>query len=363
MAESSQEKTEDATPKRLREARKKGQVPKSKDLETIFVMITFFGVLSVSLGYMGKELKSLMTEAFRTVGDPRIGGDTIYSLGKASLYTMAKVCAPALLAGMLVAAIVGFLQVGGIFSLDPLKPQGKKLNPIEGLKNMFKTMTFIELIKNICKISFIFIIAYQVINGNLFQVLQTIRVSLFDASQLAGGIIFTIVLRVLILFMVLAVADFMIQRWQFMKQMRMSKDEVKREYKQDEGDPHIKSHRKALHREFAFGDVQKQVKTADAVVTNPVHVAVAIKYDKKEMGAPEIVAKGQRLFADMIRKVAEENNVPIMRNVPLAWSLLELEVGDEVPEELYNAVAEILAVVYKLKREQATKLESQNDYV
>ncbi|MFO1518468.1 MAG: type III secretion system export apparatus subunit SctU [bacterium] len=352
MAESSQEKTEDATPKRLREARKKGQVPKSRDLSTIFVLIAFFMTLCLSLGFMGGELKKLMIYIFDGVAQKDITGATLLSYGKQCLITLFKVCAPAFVAGMAVALIVGFLQVGPVFSLEPLKPQGKKLNPIEGVKNMFKTQTFIELVKNILKISFIFFMAYKVLNGSLFQILETMRLSILDSSKIAGDIIFRIVLRVLILFVAIALADFMIQRWQFMKQMRMSKDEVKREYKQDEGDPHIKSHRRALHREMVFGDMPKQVKSADAVITNPVHVAVAIKYDRSEMNAPEVVAKGQRLFAEAIRKVAEENKVPIMRNVPLAWSLVELEVGDEVPEELYTAIAEILAIVYKMKQNE-----------
>lgn len=365
MAETSQEKTEDATPKRLREARKKGQVPKSRDLSTIFVLVAFFAAICLSIGFMSGELKKLMVMVFNEVASPHLDGAKIYDLGKASLFTLAKVCAPAFLAGFAIAIIVGFLQVGPVFSMEPLKPQGKKLNPLEGLKNMFKTPTFIELIKNILKITLIFYLAYQVLYGGLFEVLQTVRIPLVDSAKIAGELIFKIVLRVLILFIAIALADFLVQRWQFMKQMRMSKDEVKREYKQDEGDPHIKSHRKALHREFAFGDVQQKVKTADAVITNPIHVAVAIKYSREEQGAPEVVAKGQRLFADMIRKVAEENGVPIMRNVPLAWSLLEVEVGEEIPEELYSAVAEILALVYKMKqsREIARLDEEKRNYV
>jgi flagellar biosynthetic protein FlhB len=361
MAESSQEKTEEATPKRLREARKKGQVPKSRDLSTIFVLIAFFSVLSITIGYMGGQIKALMTLAFNMVADPNLSGDKILDLGKVSLVTLAKVCAPALLTGFAVGAVIGFFQVGPIFSMEPLKPQGKKLNPIEGIKNMFKTLTFIELVKNILKITFIFFVSYQVISGSIFEILQTTRLPILDSSKIAGDIIFRIVLRVLLLFVAVAIADFMVQRWQFMKQMRMSKEEVKREYKQDEGDPHIKSHRRALHREFVFSDVPKQVKAADVVVTNPVHVAVAIKYNKDAMGAPEVVAKGQRLFADTIRKIAEESGVPIMRNVPLAWSLLEVEIGDEVPEELYTAVAEILAVVYKMKQ-SASKGREKVDY-
>ncbi len=355
MAESSQEKTEDATPKRLREARKKGQVPKSRDLSTIFVLVAFFVAICLSLGFMGGELKKLMVLVFNTVATPQLDGAKIYDLGKASLFTLAKVCAPAFIAGFAIAGIVGFLQVGPVFSIEPLKPQGKKLNPLEGLKNMFKTPTFIELVKNILKITLIFYLAYQVLSGSLFDVLETVRIPILESSKIAGSLIFKIVLRILILFIAIALADFLVQRWQFMKQMRMSKDEVKREYKQDEGDPHIKSHRRQLHREFAFGDVQQKVKNADVVVTNPIHVAVAIQYNREEMGAPEVVAKGQRLFADMIKKIAEENEVPIMRNVPLAWSLLEVEVGGEIPEELYSAVAEILALVYKMKQVKSAR--------
>ncbi len=135
-----------------------------------------------------------------------------------------------------------------------------------------------------------------------------------------------------------------------MKQMKMSKDEVKREYKQDEGDPHSKGHRKQLHREFAFGDARQAVKQSDVVVTNPVHVAIAIKYDRGAMAAPQMMIKGQRVFADTIRKYAEEFEIPIMRNIPLAWALFELEESSEIPEELYGAVAEVLAYVYRMKQ-------------
>lgn len=362
-ADSSAEKTEEATPKRLREARKKGQVAKSKDLTTIFELLGLFITFCVSVGYMGSELRALMIKAFSLAGEKHLAGSQIYDVGKACLLTMAKVCAPLLLVGFLMALFVGFMQVGPMFSMETLKPQGKKLNPIEGIKNMFKTLTFIELAKNILKISFIFFISYKILFASLPDILLTTRLGIYESTIYAGSVIFRIVIRVLILFVGIAIADYMVQRWQFMKQMRMSKDEVKREYKQDEGDPHIKAHRKALHREMIFSDVQKQVKASDVVVTNPTHVAVAIKYDRGEMGAPEIMAAGHRLFAEMIKKIAEENNIPIMRNVPLAWSLVELEVGDEIPEELYTTVAEILAIVYKMKQEQAKpRSEQKTDY-
>lgn len=246
----------------------------------------------------------------------------------------------------------GFFQVGGLFASEPLKPNLKKLNMIEGLKNWFKSQTFIELIKTIIKIVAIFALAYYTLRGDLKYVIESVRMPLQNSLGLTGWLLFKFLLRVLILFLVIAVADFAVQRKEFLKQMRMTKEEVKREYKQDEGDPLIKSHRKQMHREFAFGDTRRAVKTADAVVTNPVHVAVAVQYDRDTMVAPEIVAKGKLAMAQTIKDLAEEYEVPIIRNVGLAWALAELEIGDEIPEDLYAAVAEILSYVYKLKTEK-----------
>ncbi len=359
--DSGQEKTEDATPKKLREARKKGQVPKSRDVNTIMVLLSMFAVLCFGIGWMGLQLKDLMVATFQQAGTQgTLEGSVLYSAGKASFMTWFKIMAPLCLVGVAIAALSGFLQVGPVFSMEPLKPQLKKLNAIEGLKNMFKTQTFIELLKNIAKIGIVFYLAYSTINGDLYTILQTASgpvdnyadkmISISNAASLTGDIVFRFVIKVLIAFLVISLVDFMVQRKQFMKQMKMTKDEVKREYKQDEGDPHIKSHRRQLHREFAFGDVRQQVKQSDVVVTNPVHVAVALRYDKKEMVAPEIAIKGQCAFAEMIVEVAKENGIPIMRNIPLAWSLFELEEGTEVPEELFTAVAELLAYVYRMKQ-------------
>ena len=160
------------------------------------------------------------------------------------------------------------------------------------------------------------------------------------------------------MFIALAILDIMVQRWQYKKQLRMSKEEVKREYKQDEGDPLIKSMRRQLHQELAMGDVKKQVAASDVVVTNPTHLAIAIKYDEKEMMAPQIMAKGQRLFAEKIREIAETENIPIIQNVPLGWSLIELEIGAEIPEELYQAMAEVLIVIYRMREKKSLQVTS-----
>ena len=379
MAESSGEKTEEATPKRLREARKKGQVPKSKDVSTIAVLLAIFGVVCLGINAGMNELSNLMKLCFNYVADHQsVDGAQIWVLGKASFLSFAKLILPVAIVGGIVAAVVGFMQVGSIITMEPLKPQFKKLNMIEGIKNMFKTQTFIELAKNIAKIVVIFYLAYSTINKQLYTILQTATIQIptdvptiggavggippeaypiEGAAFISGDILFSFIFKVLLAFLVISVVDFMVQKKQFMKQMRMTKDEVKREYKQDEGDPHIKGHRKQLHREFAFSDAKAAVKTSDVVVANTVHVAVAMKYDRETMVAPEIMIKGQRAFAEMIKKTAEEEGIPIMRNVPLAWALFDLEEGAEIPEELYNAVAEVLAYVYRMS--QIKERESQ----
>lgn len=351
MAEgSSQEKTEDATPRRLREARKKGQVPKSKDLTTVFEMVLIFITCALLMGFMAGEFKRYFQLCFDSLAQGEIPGSTIWDLGKAGGLTMLKVLAPPLGVAVFSAFAIGFLQVGAIFSGDPLVPKPERLNPIEGLKNMFKAVTFIELLKNIAKIGLILYLAFTTIKKYIEQVLLSSTVDLYVSAKISGDIIYEFFIKVSICFIIIAVIDFAVQRWNFMKNMRMTKEEVKREYKQDEGDPAIKGERRRLHREMAFGDVKKAVKKADVVVTNPIHVACALEYNKEEMGAPQLVAKGQRLFAQTIIDIAKEEGIPIVRNIPLAWSLVRLELGDEIPEELYETVAEVLTLVYEMKQ-------------
>lgn len=351
--DSGQEKTEEATPKRLREARKKGQVPKSRDVTTIVVLICVMGFLGFAAGWIGLQIRELMKLAFDAASTKgALEGAQMMTLGKASLMVLAKIILPFGLIAMVSAIAAGFLQVGAVFALEPLKPQLKKLNALEGIKNWFKAQTFIELVKNVAKMVVVFYLAYSTLAGEISTVLRTTNIPIDDAASLAGGLIFRFVIKVCVAFFIISVIDFMVQKKQFMKQMRMTKEEVKREYKQDEGDPMIKSQRRQIHREMVFSDVKTAVKTSDAVVTNPTHVAVAIKYDRAEMIAPEIMVKGQRAFADMIKKLAEEENIPIIRNIPLAWALFDLEEGQEIPEELFEAVAEILAYVYRLKQAQ-----------
>jgi flagellar biosynthetic protein FlhB len=361
MAESSEEKTEDATPKKLREARDKGQVAKSKDVSQVFVLVTMFTTIALMFRFIGVSARNYFTLCFQSLSQSTVDGPLLWELGKEGFMLFLLIFGPMALVGVIVGYVSGFLQVGAIFAIDPLIPKFEKLNPVEGLKNMFKAQTFIELIKNIIKIAIVFYLAYTAIAKSISDVVLTATIPLMDAASITGEIIFEFIVKVCLAFMVISVIDYMVQRWNFMKQMRMSKDEVKREYKQDEGDPMIKGERKRLHREYAMSDAKGAMKKADAVVTNPTSVACVLEYKRDEMSAPCLTLKGQDDFAEFIVELAREEGVPVIRNIPLAWSLLRLEIGDEIPEELFEVVAEVLAFVYRTKPKNEQDQNSDDD--
>lgn len=359
--DSSQEKTEDATPKRLREARKKGQVAKSRDLNTVFVFVIVFIVIAFGSEYFATQLKLSMELAFGRVAKGNLQRSDLLEIGTQMLWVLVKVLGPILLAGVASGVMINMFQVGAIMSVEPIKPKLEKLNPIEGVKNMFKMVTFIELLKNIAKMSLVIFLAWHTIDNYMREILLTSSIRVEQSLGLTSEILYTFLVKVCVVFFIIALIDMAVQRWNFMKNMRMTKDEVKREYKEDEGDPQIKGERRRLHREMVFGDVKRNVKQADAVVSNPTHVAVAIKYDREEMAAPEVLVKGQRKFAEMILEIARDEGVPVIRNIPLAWSLLQVEEGDAIPEDLYEPVAEVLCLVYEMQENQASQTTPSPD--
>lgn len=351
MAEesSSQERTEEATPKRLREARKKGQVSKSRDLNTVVILMAAFAILAAMMPFFYDIFTKMLLGSFRFANMKTIDTEALLQFLSGAFWDYIKAIFPFAAGLTAIALAVGFFQIGPIFSAEPVKFQTKRLNIVENVKNMFKMTTVVELIKNVLKVVLIFYIAYTVIQANLEQLLLTVTTDLMHSTKVAGIMLTAFMIRIFILFTVIAILDVMVQRWQYKKQLRMTKEEVKREYKQDEGDPIIKSVRRQLHQELAMGDTRRAVAASDAVITNPTELAIAIKYNDKEMMAPQVMAKGQRLFAEKIREFADEAKVPIIQNVPLAWSLIELELGEDIPEELYQAVAEVLVIVYRMR--------------
>ena len=351
MAEqsTSQEKTEDATPRRMRDARKKGQTAKSRDVNTIVILIVAFGLLGAFVHYIVNQIQVLMKSSFEIASKTSIANEELFLHAQQSFYVYLKTAMPFIGLIAVAALAVGFMQVGPIFSGEPMKPKMERLDIVQNLKNMFKVTTFVELLKNIAKVTIIFILAYTVLKDNMRELVMTVLGTLPQGSAVASHIVTIFLIKVFICFVIIAFVDLMVQRWQYKKQLKMSKEEVKREYKEDEGDPLIKSVRKQLYQQMVMGDVRQAVRNSDVVVTNPTELAVALKYNDKEMVSPQVMARGQRLFAQMIREIAEEYQVPIMQNVPLAWSLIELEIGDEIPENLYAAVAEMLIIVYRME--------------
>jgi len=352
--EESQEKTEEATPRKLREARKKGQVPKSKDLSSVILLLIIFGAIAILKSSIGDHFKGFMIACFEKIGHISISqGDEnlLLNLLQEAFHTATLILMPLLLITFFLAGLIGFLQVGSIFSIEPIKPSWKKINPIEGFKRIFKLRSFVELIKSALKISLVFLIAVFSIKQYLPDLIMSVTSGLIPLLMLTSKVLVSFIIKVGIFFLTIAIFDLMYQRWQHFKDMRMSKYEVTQEYKRDEGDPLIKQHRRQMHQELANTDIS-QVAKSDAVIVNPIHLAIAVQYDRTYMGSPQITVKGQRLVAEQILNVAKEHDVPIIENVPLAHALFKLDIGDEIPEELFEAMAEILSFVYRLRKKK-----------
>jgi flagellar biosynthetic protein FlhB len=352
----SEEKTEKPTPKKLRDARKKGQVSKSKDITQALLFLTSVGVLAVGGPAFVTEAKDVFADSFRPellTGLLR-PDEVVRRLGYAGARLL-LLSAPFLVAVSVVAAGAEFFQVRALFAPEAIKPKFDKLNVVKGLQNIFfKSKTYLELLKNLLKFALVASLIYVVIRGSLRDIILSARANPETIGKLTASLMFTLLFRVGILFLIIGVADYFLQQRLFMKQMMMSKYEVKKEYKEDEGDPHIRHSRKQLHQQILAQSMVRNVPRADVVVVNPTHLAIAVEYDEVSMNAPQITAKGQETMARSIIDLAKKNGVPITRNVPLAHSLYQVELGDEIPAELYEAVAEVLTWVYELAKVEET---------
>ena len=342
------EKTEKPTPKKIREAREKGQVAKSQDLVVSVVFLAVFMVFVISNHKNGIIIKEGMAAFFITATTaPLLGPDEIHKLLMQALGIMFRMIGPYLMTGFVLAAFVQFVQVGALFTMKPLMPKLDKLNPISGFKQkFFSAQTYIECAKSLLKLTIVGSLAYFTIKGALSEIVLTARLPIEAGIKLTSDLMYKIGTKVGIALIMLGAVDVFIQRIQHEKKLKMSKDDVKREGKEAEGDPMYKNRRKQMHQEILSHSMVESVKKADVVIVNPTHIAIAVNYDEEENSAPRVTAKGERLIAEQIIAVAKQYGVPIMRNVPLAHALNELEVGDEIPEELYTAVAEVLQWVY-----------------
>ncbi len=303
-----------------------------------------------------QKYSDLFHDVFRKLGQGPLTDADIHAAVYSGLYATVLLTIPVAGAGAVIGAFADFLQVGPLLAGDPVMPKLEKLNPVEGLKNLFSKKQLVELLKSSLKMSLAAYMTYKVVRGELGLITQAARGTPQQILGAAGHIIYSICTRVGFLLILFAIFDVWWQRKSFMKDQMMTKDEVKKEYKESEGDPHHKAKRKEMHQEILEHAQMEDVANADVVVTNPTHYAVALKYDRDHDGAPRVVAKGLDHRAAQIREIAKHHDVPMMRNVPLAHALYRVEVGDEIPEALYDAVAEVLNFVYAEQRRRDGEL-------
>lgn len=343
------EKTEKATPKKLKDARKKGQVAKSQDFPSA---VTFIIAITLTMGLSGflyEKLGGFMTQMFvlstRTDLDSTAG---FYLTEMIKIILLASLPIVGIVA--LIGTLVGFLVVGPVFSMEVFKPNFKKFNPVENIKQKFKMKTLIELIKSILKIFGAALLIYLAVRHSLKDLIATAALPPLTSATVFEKIMLKVVIWVGIYFILIAIADLVYQRHNFSKEMRMEKFEVKQEYKDTEGNPEIKSKRRQLAQEIAYDEGTNQIRRARAIITNPKDIAVAVGYEPDKYAAPWIIAIGTEKQAAIMIATAERYNIPIMRNVPLAHQLLEEgEVGKFIPESTYDAIGELLLYIESLR--------------
>jgi len=354
MAGDAQEKTEQATPKRLEEARRKGQVSKSADLTGALCLMAMVVLLFAISDYFFLELQRYFTGFFGEVG--RHYGSNynpLLSISDAVMFFM-KVLAPFFAVALLVVIASNVAQVGFLFSSEALRPNPGTLNPLSGLQRMFSRRSLVELAKSVLKFSIIGGITYLLIRKNLDSLLVLFNCSPWGIYQVVIGFIIKVAFWAGLCYLVLALFDYFYQRYEYNKNLMMSKQEVKDEFKQMEGDQQIKSKRREVHRNISMSRIAKEVPQATVVVTNPTRLAVALRYEQGEMAAPRLVAKGAGHFASRIKEIAMGNAVPVIENKEVAQFIYKnVDVDQEIPLEIYQAVAQILAMVYRLKAKES----------
>ncbi len=350
------EKTEPATARKLQEARKEGQVAKSQELNHAIGLIALFLILKVFISYIGETLFGSFALYYNKVPDiinESVGGLSIFSASRlinSTLLLLLQVLAPVFLVGFSVSILINIVQVGWKVTTKPMKPKFSKLNPLNGFKRIFSKDSMFELVKSIAKIGLILYVAYSSIRSHQDELFLVYDIPLMQVVLLVGSIVIDAGLRISLVYLLIGIADWFYQKHKFKEDMKMTKQEVKDEFKNTEGNPEIKGRQRSKMREASQRRMMQNLPTADVVITNPTHYAVAIKYDANQYSAPIVVAKGENFLAMKIKEAAKEHKVEIVENKPLARMLYaNVDVGEEVPPELYQAVAEVLAFVYNLR--------------
>ncbi len=349
------DKTEEPTPHKLREARQKGQIAKSKEITSATMVFVAFFTLKANAESLWNAMEKMTRESFEYI-PLNLTESVAGHLLEVALFTFLKAVLPIFAVTFITALIVELLQTNFLFSIQSLQPKLEKLNPIEGFKKFFSLKQYVELLKSLIKMTVVTFILYSVIKDEFAGVLLSQSMSLWELMIFTGNLVMKVITRIGIFYIAVAAFDYFYQRYEYMKSMKMSKKEIKDEYKRLEGDPTIKQRQREAARQMAAGRQMGAVPNADVVVTNPVHLAIALSYKPNNMDAPIVVAKGKRLVAEQIRSLASEHGIPIVENPPLAQALYPIvEPESGIPPQYYKAVAEILAFVYNLKKKRSRR--------
>lgn len=348
MTEDLGEPTEEATPKRRAEAREEGNVAKSHDLSAALMLLAITLMLWAAAMHMLGQGKAVLGEALGQLGQPFSAGEIgqgARDLGLAAL----RVGGPIIVMAWLAAFLAQFAQIGWVFAPKAAQPAFRKINPLSGLKRIFGLSGLVRSSLDATKVAIVMALAIVTIWQHAEEVVALPYRSSMEALRATGGMMFDLAMRVLAVLLLLGALDFLYQRWKHSRDLRMTKQQVKEEMKQSEGDPEVKRRRIRIQRQIAMQRISALVPRADVVVTNPEHIAIAIQYDASRMNAPRVIAKGADYLALRIRQIAMRHGIPIVERKPLARALYkEVAVNQEVPPAFYKAVAEILAYVYRL---------------
>lgn len=347
--DSGQERTEQATAKRREEARKKGRVARSNEVNSAVMLFVGFGVLLIFGSYMLRGFQKAITSMFSQAFSINLNVMNMQNLFLNGLIIYLQILLPVFVVMMAMGILVNIAQIGFLFTGEPLIPRPEKINPFEGVKRIVSKRGLETLVRDIIKIVVVAWIAYFAIKGTLGDIMRLADSSVGAIFSFTGHTVYKIAIKIIIGYVVIAIFDYAFQRWDYEQSLKMTKQEVKEELKQTEGDPLLRARVRALQREISQRRMMEEVPKADVVITNPTHYAVAITYEAG-MSAPVVVAKGKNLIAEKIRSIADEAGVPIVENVPLAQALFKaVDIGEMIPAELFTAVAEVLAYVYRLK--------------
>ncbi|MBO5093524.1 MAG: flagellar biosynthesis protein FlhB [Lachnospiraceae bacterium] len=347
------EKTEAATPKKLEDARKEGQVAKSREVGLGMSLLALFLILKAALGWIGESLLECFSMIYNRIPelvklqDGMLPAAAFTAVFRNAMLRILLILAPFLIVGFIVAFVGDLIQVKWKPTMKTLSPKLSKMNPAKGLKKIISPQSLIELLKAIVKIAMIAYIVYSTLRDQAGEIFAMYDMPMMQAVAMTGNIVINLGIKISVFYMVIAGLDFLYQKWKFAEDMKMTKQEVKEEMKNSEGDPQIKGKQRQRMREASRRRMMQAVPEADVVITNPTHYAVAIKYDADAYAAPIVTAKGEDFLAQKIKETAREHHVEIVENKPLARMLYaNVEIGELVPPELYQAVAEVLAMVY-----------------